>query len=846
MSLVIFKGEGNGGIIRYKYRYRKEQPYLQRNVRRSYRSLIMGSTLSRLRTPSRTRSRDGVAGASDDEDEYDTRPMKRRKTSMFDNFATALRSDDEFGQRRPFGQVMNEKARAPRLLGKIQAVQPSDFYGKSCPAQLNTEASKRDNMKLKTSKSSIGDIVPPTPANFKKALRLEIAGLIHKDPVQDEESTNFAKGRRRPIDVKCRLSVALFFAKNDDNKEKPRSDDYTEAFRKLAFCTLRTTINDEGAVHREFINLDPFLVPAGEIFVNRKRNYEGQFTHLFDFAHSYYVLITVEPIGLQKEWPPFDLPSPTNRGTMHDGSEMDSNPVTNLLENGGATKNDLCLIGRTSDLLDPGRQNRSMILKLAHGSLRQKIPYALRLEMKWSLPSHMSDWSTRDIKIEIESPRAKISPVPATNESVQASPLARRAEDISAPNSPADRAQRRRSNVPTYNLKALSALQQGKSPRVRKSRDIRSRSAQGGLGADGTIVTYTFGKADSADLSTKRETTVTGLRCPFCAVDHSSLDDLTFHLRTIHDSFKFSLRRSNAQRIGFFVELAKHGVRSSPTSVLEQARTFQLSQPRSLFDLEKFLNGDESWVKAREGPQHNIWPEHLMDRFHESSLSSSPHESRHSSPNTSNDTDDVMDLENYHPKIAFKPRKKYYVPKTSKPLFNTVTKQLLEPGSEIPNSDDEKDESWLHQRHRDIVMDYEDVTDDEKDFIIRWNPFIMEEQLTGETHLSEVILRFVEANKFWFVERASRKKELAKTTEIFIMRGVVSQKCLEKCIQILRGAEKMGGSKEKEAMEVDRPVSPAKQRGALDCECGGHAQPPNRVICHGKVSFSSTTGHSIC
>ena len=800
----------------------------------------MGSALSSFRTPSGLRSRDEVAAQSDDEDEEEIRPAKRRRISMFEDLAAASRGGDEFGSRRLFGQVTNEKGRGPRLSSKIQAVQPFDFYGKFRSAHSKTELPRQDDSKPKHTTSTIDDIIPNNPVHFKKALRLDITSVVQKSPIEDEP-TAFAKGRRGPIDAKCRCSVALFGKNDEDPSAEIRQKDYVELLRISSTCILRTTIDDGGEAVREFVNLEPFIIPADDIYTNRKkRNHRGQFVHSFDFAEKYSVAITLEPRGLQQEWPPFDLSSLTNSGIVEDGSYMDSNPVTILLEDGSTTKNDVYLYSKIFNLFDPGRQNRFVDLKLSHGSLRQKIPYALRLEWKWSLPSHLSDLATRDIKIETESPRAKTGPTTAISEAVPTSPSARKGEDISVPNSPADsRAQRRRSNVPTYNLKALSALQQGKSPRVRKSRDIRSRSAQGNSeDSDGAIVTYTFGKADSADLSIKRETMVSGLICPFCGYSHSSLDDLRVHLYTNHSCFKFSLRRSNPQRIGFFVELAKQGLRGSPTPLLEQARTFQLSQPRTLFSLEKFLNGDESWVKAREGPQHNFWPEHLHDRFHESSLSSSPHESRHSSPNTSNDTDDLMDLENYLPKMSIRPRKKYYVPKTSKPLYDTITKQILQPGDEIPNSDEEKDEGWLHQKHRDIIMDFTDVTDDEKDYIIQWNPFIMAEQLTCETHLPDTVVRFVQANKFWFGERKSRKREFGKTMETFMMRGIVDEKCMGRCIAILKEAEKMEGSKEKEVVEVERPVSPAKQRGALDCECGEHTQPPNRVICRGEVSFS--------
>lgn len=840
MSLATLKGEGNGGIVLHKLRYRKEHrhPYLQRNIRRSLRSLVMGSALSSFKTPSGSRSRDEVVWPSDEEEEEDPRPAKRRRASMFE--AAASRNEGEFGSRRLFDQVTIEKTRGPRTSGKIQPVQPSDFYGKSRTAHMKPELPKRADFKPKTPKSSIDEeIIPRTPTNFKKALRLHITSVVRKS-LSDDESTAFMRGRRSldVIDIKCRCSVALFSGKNDENPQVPITQkDYQEVFRKSSNCILRTTINDGGEVVRELVDLKPFDVPQDEMFVTRKkRNHRGQFTHSWGFAEEYYVSITLEPAGLQKEWPPFDPSSLTNSD-----DSTNSNPVTDLLENTKVTKNDLYLIARMKNLFEPSRQTKSAPLKLSHGSLRQEIPYALKFAIKWSLPSHLSDLPTTNIKSGTGSAqsKSKVAVAPTATRTLPGSPSPRKGKDVQAPESPAEnRARRPRSNVTTYNVKALSAIQQGKSPRLSKSTDIRSRSApENSEDTEGVIVTYTFGKAHSADFWIQRETTMMGLVCPLCRYSYSSLDDLRLHLHTNHSAYKFSLRRSNDHRIGFCVDIAKQGPRGSPRPLAEQARTFQLSQPRTLLDLEKFLNGDESWVKSREGPQHNLWPEHLQDHFHESSLSSSSHESRQSSPNTSNDTDDVMDLENYHPKLSIRPRRKFLVPKTSKPLYDTITKQILEPGTEIPNSDDEKDEGWLHQKHRDIIMDYGDVTDDEKDYIIRWNPCIMGEQLTCETHLGDAVVRFVEANKFWFSQRASRKREFGKTMETFLMRGVVDAKCFAKCIAILKRAEKLEGSKEKEVTEVETPVSPAKQRGALDCECGGHTQPPDRVVCRGEVSL---------
>ncbi|KAG0648161.1 Suppressor of zeste 12 [Hyphodiscus hymeniophilus] len=804
-------------VTRDVIRNRRNRPFLRRNVLRSIRHLVMGSAISSFKTPSGPRSREEAIGLSNDEDEEYRRPAKRRRTSLFE--AAASRSEMELGLRRVFGHVADDNIKVERGSGMIQPVQPSDFYGKYVPAPMKTDIPRRATLRP----SIDHEILPQTTTNFKQALRLDIESIVQQ-PERDE-SVSFMRGRRslEVIEINCICSVSLFIRRSEVNPQsRVGPQDYEELFQKKISCILKTTINDEGKAVRKFINLEPIVIPKVDFYTNRKkRNHQGQFVRSWGLAEEYKVSIKIEPVGLQKQWPPFDLSSLTNL------DENSSNPITDLLESGNVHKTDLELRAMMKNLFDPALQSKSAPLKLSYDSTRQNIPYGLKFKISWSLPSHLSDY----IKSEVKPSPEKVAVAPIVTGTVPASPLARKGQEVAAPDSPADsRERRRRSNVTTYNLKHLSAVQQGKSPRVRKSRDIRLRSVQeSSEDSDSMVVTYTLGKADAAELLIKQQTIVPGLYCPVCGHTHKSFDDLRIHLHMIHTELKFSLRRSNPHRIEFFVDIPKRGMRGSPTSSAQQGRTFQLSPPRTLFNIDKFLNGDENWAKSRAGPQHNMWPEHLQDRFHESSSSSSPHGSRQSSPNTSHGTDDPMDFEHDHQKLPIRPHKTFLVPKTSKPLYDTVTKQILVPGAEIPSSDDEKDEQWLHQKHRDIIMDYEDVTDDEKDYITQWNAFIMQEGLTNETHLGDAILRFVEEHKLWFAQRQSRKREFAKSMETFLMRGVLDSNFLGKCISILKRGEKMEGSKESEVKKLERPVSPAKQRGGRDCGCGEHTQPSDRV-----------------
>lgn len=247
--------------------------------------------------------------------------------------------------------------------------------------------------------------------------------------------------------------------------------------------------------------------------------------------------------------------------------------------------------------------------------------------------------------------------------------------------------------------------------------------------------------------------------------------------------------------------------------------------------------GDESWSKARYGLQHNMWPDHLLGN--EASLSSSPHESGYSSPNTSNTTDDNTDFDMYAAKHYQHIRKRFLVPETAKPLYHTVTKQVLRPGEELPDSDDERDESWVHQKQRDLINDFTDVTLEEKEFINEWNPFIVEQQLTNAKFLPDAIKRYVEAKKDWIAEKVSRREEFMKLMETFILRGELDEQCVRVFVGKIRAAQNAKAVRDQEDVEMkdaepEKPVS--KKRGLLICICGIHTRPPLRVVCTGSVS----------
>ncbi|RAL66498.1 hypothetical protein DID88_006188 [Monilinia fructigena] len=338
-------------------------------------------------------------------------------------------------------------------------------------------------------------------------------------------------------------------------------------------------------------------------------------------------------------------------------------------------------------------------------------------------------------------------------------------------NSPwkSSRAQRRgRTNVVTYNLKALSAKAQGKKLKAQWGKEGPGASAR--ASDTGEIVTYLFSKVNVE------------------AYDAKSMESLRLHFKTTHDRFTFHVRPKSS----FYVELNKESPKSRGAHPLQ---TVQLGKPTTFLDMEKYLSGDSCWAEVREGPQNNQWPDSRSHFGIEISPSSSPspQSSRHSSPDIENGDIQMQECETSVPVPAYirrlaelpvKSKKRYYLPDMKNPqyprsayapdiedrvLYDLITKRVLKPGEELPDSDDEKDETWLLHKRKWIINDYTDLTYDEKEYLIKWEEFIMAERFTTNmSHLQNTIMRFVARNRVWFAEKKARKKEWSFALEIFV------------------------------------------------------------------------------
>ncbi|KUJ09013.1 uncharacterized protein LY89DRAFT_628854 [Mollisia scopiformis] len=818
MSSVTSKGEGEAALSVYSLLYipSRRKPFLRRNVRKTLQHLTMGAKLSAMTSSRGTKPRDDPMDVDDEEDEEPRPPKRRRIHPPESRDVSAAATDDAGPSRQPLSQVMSNQRSRP---SKPELVQPYDFYGKAKAPSLTSSLLKTPTTatatnieaNAETNNFRIDDITPATLADFKEALRVDVNEIIPSDEGIDDEPFNFTSN----FDMRCTVRVAIFYRQHDDIQEgntKP-----VEISRKDTECTLRVTIARNGKVSRDLVDLEPFYFLPSSFKVRRRKPRQpngqwGGYEYYRGFADRYLLSISIHPVSSEEDWPTLNLSAGASEYKM----------------------DEFCLHTKINLFCHPERQRKAP-LQLEHIEIigaKIALSYALSFQVRWATPNVLTNAVLPTIKSD-ETPRAKVplAPTPAPAQDEPASPSPRKEDETTIEESTAsNRAKRHRNSVETYNLKTLSTLAQGKSPRKSKPKESRSEPEPDA----GLTVTYCFGKAEAADTGIKQQTTVPGLACPFCETPNSMVEELRLHLHADHGAFKFSLRR-NSPRVQFFVELARS--RSGPMLDTDRAKIYQLGKPRTLFDLDKYLLGDDLWTKTRLGPQHGHWPDHLLERANEPSMSSSPHGSRYSSPNTSNGTDDAMDFETYEAKPPVRRRKVVLVPETELPLYDPVTKRILRVGEEIPGSDDEKEEEWLHQKQRQLVNDFVDVSMLEKEYINVWNPFINEEHLTSHAYMSDSILRFVELKKNWFAENKNMKVEFLRHMEIFITMGSADQECLHKCINILRKAEQDKARRDQQEdtimkdVEVEKPVS--KSRGLLTCICGTSTQPPNQVICTG-------------
>lgn len=174
------------------------------------------------------------------------------------------------------------------------------------------------------------------------------------------------------------------------------------------------------------------------------------------------------------------------------------------------------------------------------------------------------------------------------------------------------------------------------------------------------------------------------------------------------------------------------------------------------------------------------------------------------------------------------------IPYINQPIFDRLSKARLEPGSVVDPP--QVNDTWLVQKHRDIIRDYSDVEPNEKEFIIEWDAFVNRECVTSEPHLQDVYVRFMETKAPWIAALQSRTTEWAKHLNYLKARNALTEPTVQKALSILRQAR---SSSRPESLEPPKPPSPRSEyrKSKSGCAvCGQPVRGPYTLICSNLVS----------
>ncbi|ROW06568.1 hypothetical protein VMCG_04437 [Cytospora schulzeri] len=616
-------------------------------------------------------------------------------------------------------------------------------------------------------------LLPDGQGEIQRAIRIEVLKITHQD-VSRVRSNGVLNGTIPPavkdvasVNARCKITITTPSHIVGESRT---------LYCDSQMCTIKTFQNPVGSSPMARVYLpQPFHVPEEKIYVERDDD------TAFDLADSYTVTVDLESAG-DRNWPPLNL--------VNTGPDEDIFNVRSAVRHWS-------LEAEIPKIFDRGR--RSGLIKLRKGTGQDiRTDFVLDIDVRGTtaLPEkHV--WLERE-----KAPLSSISmvdqheePLPLSNGHLNglandqmangSNLLEDDIEEVAEGELTPSRSLRIRGNK-NYNLKVLSAQAQGKEFRKR-SRAVDSKRAE----ADSIL--YHLPR----EAVPFREVLVDGLACCFCHASHRSLAQLRAHLDS-HVKFKCDVSFVPG-KTGGQIHVFCVAVDSGP---LLRPKIYQLGKPTKTFDIDRYVEGDDSWVKSRLGPHNDDGPV-PVPRKATHTRTAQPRAFQKSGPR--------------------RKEKKVVVPATTQPLFHPLSKARLEPGTEVRQP--VVDDTWLIQKHRDIVQDFIDVDAEEKDYIKEWDAFIQKKHISSDAYISRAVLDFVTEKLHWLLESKSRTTEFGKHLTVLIARGLDDDtiKQVQSRLQDARAQKPQEKEKEKEK-EKEPPVESPKEaqyrssRGCAGCK----------------------------
>lgn len=422
-------------------------------------------------------------------------------------------------------------------------------------------------------------LLPYGPGEIKRAIRIEVLKITHQD-VSHVRSNGVLNGTIPPaikdvtsVNARCKLTITTPSHTIGESRT---------LYCDSQMCTIKTFQNPVGSSPMARVYLSqPFHVPEEKIYVERDDD------TVFDLADSYTVKVDLESAG-DRNWPPLNLVN-----TISDEDFFMARSASRHWVLGA----------EIPKIFDRGR--RSGLLRLRRGTEEDiRTGFILDIDVRGTtaLPERHA-WVGRE-----KAPLSSVTiidqndePLPLSNGHVNGQHISDHLangisslveddiEEVAEGELTPSRSLRIRGNK-NYNLKVLSAQAHGKE--VRK----RARAADSKR-AEADSILYHLPR----EATPFKEVLVDGLACCFCHASHRSLAQLRAHLDS-HVKFRCDV---NPGKTGGQIHVICTAIDSGP---LLRPRIYQLGKPTKAFDLDKYVEGDDSWVKSRLGPHNDDGP----------------------------------------------------------------------------------------------------------------------------------------------------------------------------------------------------------------------------------------------
>ncbi|KAJ0125501.1 hypothetical protein J7T55_006850 [Diaporthe amygdali] len=621
-------------------------------------------------------------------------------------------------------------------------------------------------------------LLPDEPGEIQRAIRIEVLKIAHKDLAHTRPTAvlngNIPPAIKDAASIRARCKITITTPGRTPGETRTLYCD-------SQICTIKTFQNQAGLSQMARVYLpQPFHIPEEKIYVERDDD------TVFDLADQYSISLELESAG-DSNWPPLNL--------VNASSDEDVFLARSISRH-------WTLGADIPKIIDGGR--RSGFLRLCKGAGQGiQTDFVLDIDVRatTALPERPL-WNSR----ERVSPYVAAltdqqdEPLPLTNGHINGTYINGNLmnghsglieddieEDAEGELTPS-RSLRIRGNK-NYNLKDLSNRAQGRKSRNRLT---KARSA------DADRILYHLPR----EAGPVKEVLVWGFACCFCHASHQSLAQLRAHLPS-HSQYRFEVNLASG-KTGGPVDVSCIPISGGP---LLRPTIYQLGKPTKAFDLDKYVEGDDSWVKSRLGPHNDdgpVVPTHKISQTRAGQVRPSQRSG------------------------GRRKEKKVLVPDTKQPLFDSLSKAKLIPGTEVRQS--VADDTWLIQKHRDIVQDFIDVDAAEKDYIKQWDAFIHKRHISSDAFISRAVLEFVNEKMQWLLSSQSRIQEFGKHLTVLIARGLDDDtiRQVQSRIQEARSQK----PPEVEQVPPQQFSKEAQHHSSKGCAvCGRNVRGPQLLIC---------------